>query len=54
MSERIRYHLDENVSVAIALGLRRSGIDVTLPKEVALLGRSDQPLILALWSHPGL
>jgi hypothetical protein len=42
MSERIRYHLDENVSLAIAQGLRRSGIDVTLPKEVGLLGKSDR------------
>jgi hypothetical protein len=31
MSERIRYHLDENVGFAIAQGLRRAGIDVTIP-----------------------
>lgn len=27
---RIRYHLDENVNLAIAQGLRRTGIDVTM------------------------
>jgi hypothetical protein len=37
MSERIRYHLDENVSFAIAQGLRRAGIDVTIPREVGLI-----------------
>jgi predicted nuclease of predicted toxin-antitoxin system len=41
MSERIRYHLDENVSFAIAQGLRRAGIDVTIPREVGLIGKSD-------------
>ena len=41
MSERIRYHLDENVSCAIAQGLRRAGIDVTIPRDVDLIGKSD-------------
>jgi predicted nuclease of predicted toxin-antitoxin system len=41
MLERIRYHLDENVSLAIAQGLRRSGIDVTSTREAGLLGKSD-------------
>ncbi|MEE3719250.1 DUF5615 family PIN-like protein [Tumidithrix elongata RA019] len=41
MSERIRYHLDENVNRAIAQGLRSAGIDVTTPREVGLLGKSD-------------
>jgi hypothetical protein len=36
MSERIRFHLDENVAPAIALGLRRYGIDVTTTNEVEL------------------
>ncbi len=27
--QKIRFHLDENVSTAIAEGLRRRGIDVT-------------------------
>jgi hypothetical protein len=29
MSERIRFHLDEQIDPAIALGLRRHEIDVT-------------------------
>lgn len=41
MSERICFHLDENVTVAVALGLRRYGIDVTTTHEVGLGGRSD-------------
>lgn len=41
MSPRIRYHLDENVSRAIAQGLKRSGIDVTSAKDVKLIGKSD-------------
>jgi predicted nuclease of predicted toxin-antitoxin system len=41
MSERIRYHLDENVNLAIAHGLRRAGIDVSISREVGLLGKSD-------------
>jgi predicted nuclease of predicted toxin-antitoxin system len=42
MSERIRYHLDENVNLAIAQGLRLAGIDVTTSSEVGLLGKSDE------------
>jgi predicted nuclease of predicted toxin-antitoxin system len=41
MTERIRFHLDENVSSAIALSLRRAGIDVTTTSEANLIGRSD-------------
>lgn len=41
MSERICYHLDENVAFAIAQGLRRAGIDATIPREAGLLGKSD-------------
>ncbi|MEY3866658.1 MAG: hypothetical protein ACRCT1_06330 [Microcoleaceae cyanobacterium] len=41
MSERIRFHLDENVSNAIAEGLRRRGIDVTTTPEERLIGVSD-------------
>ncbi len=41
MSERIRFHLDENVDPAVALGLRRYEIDVTTTKEVGLRGQSD-------------
>jgi len=42
MSERIRFHLDENVDSAIALGLRRYEIDVTTTAEAGLLNRSDE------------
>jgi predicted nuclease of predicted toxin-antitoxin system len=42
VSERVRYHLDENVDPAIALGLRRYGIDVTTTIEAGLLTRSDE------------
>ena len=42
MAEVIRFHLDENVAPAIALGLRQRGIDVTTSQQVGLLGASDQ------------
>ncbi len=42
MSERIRFHLDENVDPAIALSLRRYGIDVTTTNEVDLRGETDE------------
>ena len=41
MPNRIRFHLDENVSGAIAAGLRRQGIDVTTTPESGLLGADD-------------
>lgn len=37
----IRLHLDENVSPAVADGLRRRGVDVTTSQDVGLLGASD-------------
>jgi hypothetical protein len=36
MAEGIRFHLDENVDRAIALGLRRRAIDVTTTKDAGL------------------
>lgn len=39
---RIRFHLDENVSHAVADGLRRQGIDVTTTPEQGLLGVDDE------------
>ena len=45
MSDRIKFHLDENVSNAIADGLRRRGIDVTTTAEVNLISASDEEQI---------
>jgi predicted nuclease of predicted toxin-antitoxin system len=42
MQDRIKFHLDENVSNAIANGLRIRGIDVTTTSEVGLISASDQ------------
>lgn len=41
MPRTIRFHLDENCARAIAIGLRRRGIDVTTTPEVHLVGASD-------------
>jgi Domain of unknown function (DUF5615) len=41
MSGQIKFHLDENVSNAVAEGLRRRGIDVTTTPEQNLMGASD-------------
>ncbi|MEL6496395.1 MAG: DUF5615 family PIN-like protein, partial [Cyanobacteria bacterium J06623_7] len=45
MSERIKFHLDENVSNAIADGLRRRGINVTTTAQANLIGASDEEQI---------
>ncbi|HEY3242798.1 MAG TPA: DUF5615 family PIN-like protein [Phycisphaerae bacterium] len=37
----LRFHLDENVDVAVAHALRRRGVDVTLASEVNLITASD-------------
>jgi predicted nuclease of predicted toxin-antitoxin system len=42
MPNRIKFHLDENVSNAIADGLRRRGIDVTTTPEMGLISASDE------------
>jgi predicted nuclease of predicted toxin-antitoxin system len=42
MSNKIKFHLDESVSNAIANGLRLRGIDVTTSPEKGLIGASDQ------------
>ena len=41
MTEKIRFHLDENVTNAIAAGLCRRGIDVTTTPEVGLISKPD-------------
>ena len=38
----IRYHLDEHMDNAVAVGLRRRGIDVTTTVEAGLMRASDQ------------
>ena len=45
MSKRIKFHLDENVSNAIAQGLRIRGIDVTTIPEAGLIAASDEEQI---------
>jgi hypothetical protein len=42
MKDRIKFHLDENISLAIANGLRRRGIDVTTTPEEILIGKLDE------------
>lgn len=41
----IRYHLDKHRDTAIAVGLRRRGIDVTTTAEAGLLGANDSKQI---------
>jgi predicted nuclease of predicted toxin-antitoxin system len=41
MARTIRFHLDEHVDFAVAVGLRRRGIDVTTSAEAGLLGADD-------------
>src|SRR5262245_63370005 len=40
MMAKIRFQLDENVDSAVADGLRRRGVDVTMPNDVGLIGAS--------------
>jgi predicted nuclease of predicted toxin-antitoxin system len=42
MSEKIRFHTDENVGLVIAQGLRRRGVDVITTPEADLMGVSDE------------
>ena len=42
MPRTIPFHLDENCTKSIALGLRRHGIDVTTTPEAGLLGATDE------------
>lgn len=46
MANKIKFHLDENVSNAIAQGLRRRNIDVTTVPEVGLIGADDDEQII--------
>jgi len=38
---KIKFHLDENITLAIANGLRRRGIDITTTAEQGMIGQSD-------------
>ena len=40
--ERIRFHLDENVALTVAVGLRLRGIDVTTTNDAGLAGAGDR------------
>lgn len=42
MAREIKFHLDENVSNAVAFGLRYRGIDVTTSSEQGLISASDE------------
>jgi predicted nuclease of predicted toxin-antitoxin system len=42
MVRTIKFHLDENVSNAIAVGLRKRGIDVTTTPEQSLISVPDE------------
>ncbi len=42
MAEHIRFHLDEHVDPAVAIALRRAGIDVTTTNEVGLRTKDDE------------
>ncbi len=42
MADRLRFHLDENVSGAVAMALRRYDIDVTTTPESGLHSASDE------------
>ncbi len=42
MPNRIRFHLDENVNLAVADALRFRGYDVTIPKDQRLIGAVDE------------
>ncbi|HKP13851.1 MAG TPA: DUF5615 family PIN-like protein [Blastocatellia bacterium] len=41
-SERVRFHLDEHITSAIALALRQRGIEVTTAAEAGLLAAKDE------------
>lgn len=47
----IRFHLDENVPIAVAAGLARHGVDVTTSPNVQLLGHDDPDQLAYALSH---
>jgi len=51
MAQEIKFHLDENMELAIADGLRRRGIDVTTTEDVDLTGTIDEDHLSFAESH---
>ncbi len=51
MSTRLRFHLDEQVDSAIAIGLRRQGIDVTTTVEAGLRTQLDEAHLEFAWQE---
>jgi predicted nuclease of predicted toxin-antitoxin system len=51
MPERIRFHLDEHVSHAVAAGLRRRGLDITTAVEIGLRAASDEEQLAFAFSQ---
>ncbi len=41
----LRFHLDESVAPAVAVGLRSHGVNVTTTQEAGLLGSTDEAQI---------
>lgn len=51
MPKPIKFHLDENANNAIADGLRRRGIDVTISVQVNLISASDKEQLAFAYSQ---
>jgi predicted nuclease of predicted toxin-antitoxin system len=51
VSDRIRFHLDENMDSDVAKALRRQGIDVTTTAEMGLLGQPDEAQLTFVCQH---
>ena len=51
MSTVIRFHFDEHIHTAIAVGLRRRGIDVTTTADAGLIGASDKEHLAVAFSE---
>lgn len=51
MSDRIRFHLDENVDSDIAKALRRLGVDVTTTAEMGLIGQPDEAQLAFVYQN---
>ena len=54
MSELIRFHLDENANNAIADGLKRRGIDVTVSVQANLMSATDREQLAYAHTHKPL